>query len=117
MAKGYNKPKSPKMGGGGGGMMQHLQQMQEQMETIQAKLSEETVTASVGGGVVKITMTGDQVCKQVQIDPELLNDGDSELLQDMLLSAINMGLEKSRELQSQRMGSITGGLSGIIPGL
>ena len=117
MAKGYNRPKGPKVGGSGGGMMQRIQQMQEQMENIQAQLAEETVTASVGGGVVKVTMTGDQVCKKVEVDPELLKDGDPELLQDMLMSAFNMGLEKSRELQTQRMGPITGGLSGILPGL
>lgn len=117
MAKGYNRPKGPKIGSGGGGMMQQLQRMQEQMEAVQDQLSVETVTASVGGGVVKVTMSGDQVCRKVEIDPEMLKDADPEMLQDLLLSAINMGLDKSRELQNERMGPVTGGLAGMMPGL
>lgn len=121
MAKGYKRPKGIRgVGGGGpagGGMMQQLQQMQEQMELIQTQLAEETVTATVGGGVVKVSFSGDQVCKGVEINPELLEDADAEMLQDLFMSAINMGLEKSRNLQSERLGPVTGGLQGMIPGL
>jgi DNA-binding YbaB/EbfC family protein len=99
--------------GGGGGMMQQLKMMQEQMESVQAKLSEETVTATVGGGAVKVVMTGDQRCREVVIDPELLADADAEMLQDLILSAVNMALDKSRELQAERMGPLAGGLSGL----
>jgi nucleoid-associated protein EbfC len=113
MAKGFNRPPGGRMGGGGGGMMQQLKMMQEQMEAVQAQLAEETVTATVGGGAVKVVMTGDQKCREVVIDPELLTDGDADMLQDMLLSAINMALDKSRELQSERMGPLAGGLSGL----
>ena len=119
MAKGFNRPKGSKIGspggGAGGGMMQQFQKMQEQMETVQAQLALETVTASVSGGAVKITMSGDQICKGVEIDAELLKDPDVELLQDLLMTAINQGLEKSRELQSERMGAVTGGLAGMLP--
>ena len=108
---------SPSYGGGGGGMMQQMQQLQMQMEALQAQLAEETVTASAGGGVVKVTMSGDQVCKGVEIDPSLLEDADVEMLQDLLFSAINISLDRSRELQNEKMGPLTGGLSGIIPGL
>ncbi len=112
MAKGYNRP--PGGGGmGGGGMMGQLRKMQEQLAAIQAQLAEETVTASVGGGAVKVTMTGDQKCKAVAIDPELLKDADAEMLQDLLLSAINMALDQSRALQSERMGPLAGGLGGL----
>ena len=112
MAKGYNR--AP--GGGGGqqsGMMNQLKRLQEQMEAAQAQLALETVTASVGGGAVKVTMTGDQHCKAVEIDPELLKDADAEMLQDLLLSAVNMALDQSRKLQEERMGPLSGGLSGL----
>lgn len=111
MAKGFNRP----MGGGGqqGGMMGQIRRLQEQMEQVQAQLAEETVTASVGGGAVKVTMTGDQKCRAVVIDPELLKDADAEMLQDLLLSAVNMALDDSRKLQADRMGPLAGGLGGL----
>ena len=108
MAKGYNRP--PGGSPGGGGMMQQIKKLQEQMAETQAKLAEETVTATVGGGVVKVTMTGDQKCKSVEISPELLKDADAEMLQDLVLSAVNMALEQSRQLASERLGPLTGGL-------
>lgn len=111
MAKGYNRAS-----GGGmqqGGMMNQLKRLQEQMEAAQAQLALETTTASVGGGAVKVTMTGDQHCKAVEIDPELLKDADAEMLQDLILSAVNMALDQSRKLQEERMGPLTGGLSGL----
>jgi DNA-binding YbaB/EbfC family protein len=106
MAKGFNK--GPAMGGGG--MMQQLQQLQKQMEEAQAKLAEETVTATVGGGAIKVVMTGDQKCQSVEISPELLKDVDAEMLQDLVLSAVNMALDQSRELQQKLMGPLAGGL-------
>jgi nucleoid-associated protein EbfC len=112
MAKGFNRPAGG-MGMGGGGMMQQIKKMQEQMETIQAQLEEETVTSSAGGGIVKVTMTGAQHCRAVTIDPELLKDGDVEMIQDLILSAVNLALDQSRELQSQRMGPLAGGLGGL----
>ncbi len=113
MAKGYNRPKGMGGAGGGGGMMSQLKKLQEQMEQAQAQLAEETVTATVGGGAIKVTMTGDQRCKGIVIDPELLKDADSDMLQDMLLSAVNMALDQSRQLAEERMGPLTGGLSGM----
>ncbi len=71
MAKGF-KGKSPMGGMGSMGMMQQLQKLQEQMEQTQAQLAEETVTATAGGGAVAVTVTGDQRCKAITIDPELL---------------------------------------------
>jgi hypothetical protein len=106
MAKGFNK--GPQMGGGG--MMQQLQRLQKQMEEAQAKLAEETVMATAGGGAIKVVMTGDQVCKWVEINPELLKEMDAEMLQDLVLSAVNMALDQSRELQQKLMGPLAGGL-------
>jgi DNA-binding YbaB/EbfC family protein len=106
MAKGFKAQK----GGGQMGMMQQLQKLQEQIESAQAQLAEETVTATVGGGAVKITMTGDQQCRSVAIDSALLEDVDVEMLQDLLLTAFNTALEQSRELAAQRLGPLAGGL-------
>lgn len=112
MAKGYGKMPGG-MGGGQNAMMRQIQKLQEQMEAAQAALADETVTASAGGGVVKVTMTGDQHCKSVEISPELLEDADAEMLQDLILSAVNLALEQSRELQSQKMGPLAGGIPGL----
>lgn len=111
MAKGFNRP----MGGGmaGGGMMQQIKKMQEQLATAQEQLAVETVTASAGGGVIKVTMTGDQHCKAVAIDPEILKNADAEMLQDLVLSAVNAALDQSRDMASQKMGPLAGGLGGL----
>jgi DNA-binding YbaB/EbfC family protein len=110
MAKGFNRPAG---GMQQAGMMQQIKRMQEQMEAIQAQLAVETVTASVGGGTVKVTMTGDQHCKGVQIDPDLLKDADAEMLQDLILSAVSLALDLSRKLSEERMGPVSGGLGGL----
>lgn len=110
MAKGYGK--GGRMGGQAN-MMQQLQKLQEQMEAAQAALADETVTATVGGGAVKVTMTGDQQCRSVEIDPELLTDADAEMLQDLILSAVNMALDQSRELAADKMGPLAGGIPGL----
>lgn len=112
MAKGFNRPGGGG-GAGGGGMMAQIKKLQEQMEAAQAQLAEETVTSSVGGGAIKITMTGDQHCRSVEIDPELLKDADAEMLQDLMLSGINLALDDSRKLAEQKMGPLAGGMPGL----
>ena len=107
MAKGFNR--GPAMGGQGG-MMQQIQKLQKQMEEAQAKLAEETVTVTTGGGAIKVVMTGDQKCRSVEISPEFLKDADAEMLQDMVLSAVNMALDQSRDLQQKLMGPLAGGM-------
>jgi len=106
MAKGYNRP----AGGQQGGMMQQIQRMQQQLAEAQERLAEESVTATAGGGAVKVTMTGDQRCTAVEIAPELLKDTDADMLQDLILTAVNLALDKSRELQAERLGPLAGGL-------
>jgi len=109
MAKGFNKGSS--MGGSGqSAMVQQLQRLQKQMEEEQVKLADEIVTSTAGGGAIKVTMTGDQKCREVVIDPELLKDADAEMLQDLVLSAVNMALDQSRELANKRLGPLSGGL-------
>ena len=110
MAKGFNRPVGGAGGGGQGGMMAQIQRLQKQMEEAQAQLAEETVTASAGGGAIKVTMTGDQKCRAVEISPDLLKDADAEMLQDLVLSVVNMALDQSRELAAQKMGPLAGGL-------
>ena len=106
MAKGYkgSKVQNPM------GMMGQLQKLQEQMQQIQEQLAVETVTATAGGGVVKITMTGDQKCEVVEIDPEILQDADGEMLQDLILTAFNNALEASRKMAADRLGPLASGL-------
>jgi DNA-binding YbaB/EbfC family protein len=106
MAKGYKAPK----GQGGMGMMNQLQKLQEQLAQAQAQLAEETVTATAGGGVVEVTVTGDQRCTAIKIDPDVLQDADVEMLQDLFLTAFNAALDKSREMAAQRLGPLAGGL-------
>lgn len=99
--------------GGGGNILKQVKQLQEQMQTAQEQLKLETITAGAGGGVVNVTMTGDQVCKAVQINPDLVKDADVEMLQDLVLSAVNAALEKSRELAAQKLGPLAGGMPGL----
>jgi DNA-binding YbaB/EbfC family protein len=114
MAKGFSKPKGMGAGGGmGGGMMAQIKKLQEQMEQAQAELAEETVTATVGGGAIKVTMTGNQRCRGVEVDGDFLKEADPEMLQDMLLSAVNMALDQSRKMAEEKMGPLAGGLSGL----
>lgn len=91
-------------------MMGQLQKLQEQLQEAQAKLAEETVEGTAGGGAVKVTITGDQKVTAVVIDPAVLEDADVEMLQDLMLTAINSALDKSRELAAQRLGPLAGGL-------
>src|SRR5512145_1729395 len=108
MAKGFTRPASA--GGGQGGMMAQIQRLQQQMQEAQEQLAVETVTATAGGGAIKVTMTGDQKCKSVEINPELVKDMDAEMLQDLVLSAVNMALDQSRELQEKMLGPLAGGM-------
>jgi DNA-binding YbaB/EbfC family protein len=94
-------------------MLEQLQKVQQQIEAAQEQLADETVTASVGGGAIKITMTGDQHCTAVEIDADLLKDADAEMMQDLVLSAINAALDQSRQLQADKLGPLAGGMGGL----
>lgn len=107
MAKGF---KGPKGMGGQAGMMQQLQKLQEQLMEAQAKLAEEIITGTAGGGAVTVSVTGDQRVTAVEIAPELLEDGDVEMLQDLIMAAFNTALDESRNLAAERLGPLTGGL-------
>ena len=106
MSKGFKAPKMQNPMG----MMGQLQKLQEQIQQVQEQLAEETVTATAGGGAVKITVTGNQHCRGVEIDPALLQDADVEMLQDLVLTAFNNALEASRNMAAERLGPLAGGL-------
>ena len=102
--------------GGMGGLMSQMQKLQDEMAKTQEALADEEVTTSVGGGMVTVTVTGAQEIRTITIKPEAVNPEDVELLQDMVLAAVNEALQKSKELAEERMGALTGGL-GLPPGL
>lgn len=104
--------KRSKMSGGsqgGKGVMQQIQQLQEQMIKAQEALAGEQVTGSAGGGAVRIVFTGDQQVISVHVDPAVLDDGDPEMIQDLILTAIKSGLEKSKKLAEEKLGPLAGG--------
>jgi DNA-binding YbaB/EbfC family protein len=103
------RPNIPQKGGQAG-MMQQIQKLQEQLVQAQEQLAHETVNYSAGGGAIKVVMSGDQHCQSVEIDPELLKDNDIEMLQDLVLAAVNGALDASRALASERLGPLAGGL-------
>jgi DNA-binding YbaB/EbfC family protein len=118
-------PKRPgsKGGGGGGGgglnqMMQQMQQMQADMAVAQETLADETVEASVGGGMVKAVVTGTGELKSVSIAAEVVDPDDVEMLEDLVLAAVNEGLRMAQELAAQKMGGLTAGIDlGSLGGL
>src|SRR3712207_9445460 len=85
-------------------MMQQVQQMQQQMQQAQEELANETVTASAGGGAVKATMTGGLELVSVEIDPEVVDPEDVEMLQDMVLAAVNEALGSAQRSEERRVG-------------
>ncbi len=113
------------MQGGMGGLMRQFQKMQEDMATAQQALETEVVEVSVGGGAVKIAISGHQRVQSISINKEMIDTSDEEWLtdlQDMLVMGINQAVEKSQELAAKRMEGITGGLgdnpllSGLLGG-
>lgn len=106
------RPQSAK---GPKGMMAQLQKMQEEMSQTQAKLTEEKLTVTAGGGAVTVVITGDQQLESIQIDPDLLNPEEKEMLEDMLVAAVNQAIDQAKNLASERMGSLTAGLN--LPGM
>ena len=103
------------LGGNPNQLAKQMQQMQARLAKIQEELGEETVEASVGGGMVTITMTGHQQVEAVKIDPEALDPDDVETIQDLMVAAFNEALKKSQDLAAQRLSAVTGGMK--IPGL
>lgn len=92
-----------------------LQMLQQKMAETQESLGNETVEASAGGGVVMVTANGQQKILSIKITPDVVAASDIEMLQDLVVAAVNEAIEKSQQLASNKMGEITGGLG--LPGL
>ena len=91
-------------------MLAQVQKMQQDMVAAQEQLKNETVEASAGGGMVKVVVSGDLEVKSITISPDAIDPEDPELLQDMVLAAVNEGLRSAQELAANKMGGLTGGL-------
>lgn len=98
-----------------GDIMKQAQALQERMAKLQEEAAKKTVEASSGGGMVTVKVSGKQQVLSVAIDPEIIKSGDVEMLQDLIMAAVNEGLRKSQELMAEEMKGMTGGLN--IPGL
>ena len=96
-------------------MMKQAQKLQSQMLKLQEELAEKTVESSSGGGMVKVVANGRQQIVSIQIEKEVVDPEDVEMLQDLVLAAVNDALAKAQEMVSSEMGKLTGGLN--IPGL
>ena len=96
-------------------MMKQARKMQEQLAAAQETIAQSTVDASAGGGMVKVTVSGDIQVTSLKIDPEAIDPEDVEMLEDMVMAAVNEALRGVGELANRQMGAVTGGLN--IPGM
>lgn len=118
MGKGMKAGKKPSAGGGKGGMHKQLQQMQavqRQMEQAQAEIEAKEVEASAGGGAVTVKANGKKEIIDVNLKPEVVDPDDIEMLQDLIIAAVNEALRQIDEISESEMSKVTGGIS--IPGL
>lgn len=118
MGKGMRAGKKKKVGGGSGGSMQQqmkqLQAMQREMEETQAALGEKEVTATAGGGAVEAKVNGNKELVSLHIDPDVIDADDAEMLQDLIVAAVNEGMRQIDALVESEMSKVTGGLN--MPG-
>jgi nucleoid-associated protein EbfC len=101
--------------GGMGNLLKQAQEMQSRMAKIQEELAQKTVDGSAGGGMVQVTVNGQLALTAITIDPSVINSEEKEMLEDLIMAAINDGMRKARDMASTEMSKITGGLK--IPGL
>ena len=98
-------------------LMKQAQKMQSEMLQAQEALKDEMVEASAGGGMVKVKMGGDLTLREIAIDPEAIDPEEADLLAEMVQAAVNEALRAAQDLQNSKMGGITGGMGGGMPGL
>jgi DNA-binding YbaB/EbfC family protein len=96
-------------------MIRQAQELQKRMMRVQEELESATVEASAGGGVVTVVVNGKMKLESVSIAPDAVDPEDVEMLQDLVMAAVNAGMEKAQEMAAKRMSAVTGGLN--IPGL
>lgn len=117
MGRGMRAGKKPSMGGGGNmqKQLQQLQQMQRRMEQMQAELEEKEVETTAGGGAVSVVVSGKKEIKKITLKPEVVDPDDVEMLEDLIMVAVNEGLRQVEEMSQNEMSKLTGGLS--LPGM
>jgi hypothetical protein len=115
MSKGKRMPMGMPGGGNMNNMMKQVQKMQKQMEDMQKELEEREVEATSGGGAVTVRVSGKKALLGVKIDPEVVDKDDVEMLEDMIVAAINEAFRKADEMTEDEMRKVTGGVN--IPGL
>lgn len=98
-----------------GNLAQQIQKMQQEMARAQEELADETVEVSAGGGMVTVVITGHQRIRSIEVKPELVDPDDVEMLQDVLVAAVNQAIEQSQTMAAQRLEGLTGGID--IPGM
>jgi DNA-binding YbaB/EbfC family protein len=98
-----------------GNLVKQAQQMQQRMLKLQEELAQRTVEASVGGGMVTVTVNGKSEVLRVKVEPQVVDPNDVEMLEDLIVAGVNEALRKAQEMMSQEMAKLTGGMK--IPGL
>lgn len=107
----------PGMGGGNmGNLMKQAQKMQKDMAKMQEELQEKSVEATAGGGAITVVVTGKKELKEIKIKQEVVDPDDVEMLQDLIMAAVNEALRKADDMVNSEMGKVTGGMGGF-PGL
>jgi len=96
-------------------LMKQAQQMQRKMEEAKKELAQKEIKVSSGGGMIEITVNGQQEIKEIRIEPDVIDVNEKEMLEDLILAAVNEALRQSKELTAQEMSKLTGGAN--IPGL
>jgi len=101
--------------GGMGNLMKQAQQMQQKMMKLQEEVAQRTLDASVGGGMVTVTVNGKSEVLRIKIEPQVVDPEDVEMLEDLIVAGVNEALRKAQEMMAEEMSKLTGGLK--IPGL
>jgi DNA-binding YbaB/EbfC family protein len=113
MAKGKGQRIRASRPGGRPDMRQQIQRLQEQMLQTQEALGDETVSVTAGGGAITVVMSGHQRVESILIEPEVVDPEDVEMLQDLVIAAVNEAIEQSQSMAAERMGALTGGLGSL----
>ena len=103
------------MRGGMGNLMKQAQQMQQKMMKLQEEIAQKTLDASVGGGMVTVTVNGKSEVLRIKIEPQVVDPNDVEMLEDLIVAGVNEAVRKAQEMMAEEMSKLTGGLK--IPGL
>ncbi len=107
--------KFPGMGGNMNNMMKQMQKMQKKMEELQAEVDATELEATAGGGAIKVVVNGKKELLDIEIDPSVVDPDDVEMLQDLVIAAVNEGLRKAEDFAANEMKKVTGGMK--IPGM